>query len=987
MSWKHACLGVLVAAMLAPSIADAQQRRIITGRITEAVTNEAVPGATVIVKGTDDGTITEQDGSFSIPNVPVGQDITLSITSASHQTKEIVVAADQNGLRVELALAGAEEVVVIGRAPQVFRKNLANGAAVVQAEALNDVPAGNITDALVGKVSGANIQSNSGAPGGGNQISLRGISTVQGRSAPLYVIDGVIVSDVSVANGANIVTQASGGSNASNQDNPVNRIADLTPGDIENIEVLKGAAAAALYGSKASAGVIIITTKRGRSDKTRVQIKQSVGFAQASNTLGARQWNSREEVVDAFCSGEAAGCTQADLFFGRNFNHEKEITQVKPSTETSISISGGTPKTKYLISTSVRDEAGVVIGSGYEKQNLRLALDQDFGDRFRLSVSTNIIHSDTARSLTNNDNASVSHYMVFASTPGFIDLRPFEDGTFPANPFVPSQTNPLQTVELAQINEDVWRGIASVSGNLKVFSNPMHLVNVTANIGLDRFQQRNDLIFPRELLFEPGDGLPGTVVNGTTEVRSINYGINAIHQFTPTSAKWKAATTAGFFYDEFERNTNNIFAQGLTAGLELSGSGVSVQAPQFRVEERDQGFVLQEEVALLDERLTVLAAGLADRSSVNGDSDALSFYPKVSATYRVPLEGIEEITLVRPRLAYGETGNKPGFGDRFGSLVGGNSIGGIGGIGASGRAPNPEIKPERQREIEGGVDLSAFDGRLVLELTLYQKNVSDLILDRVLAPSTGFTVQADNLGSLRNRGAEILLQATPVRTANLQWLSRITFSHNSAVITQLDVPAFEDGGFGAAVGTFRIDEGDPACQIVGNLRVDPDDPLSDRVQVGNCEPDFRVSFVNDLKVGPFTLHTLLDWQQGSEAVNLTLLLYDLAANSSDFLEEGMDRTAAWAGGADITPYVEDASFLKVREVSLSYDLPKPVLEQIGFLSNAQIKASGRNLLTITPYSGLDPEVSNFGNQPIGRNIDVAPYPPSRSFWFSLEAGF
>ena len=992
MSWKHACMAALITALAVPTAAKAQPTRILTGTVTEAVTNQVVPGATVLVKGTDLGAITELDGSFTIPGV-AAREVTLQVSSTSHQTTEIVVPVDQSSVRVELTLVQAEEIVVTGRAPQLFRKNLANGAAVVQGDSLTDVPSSNLSDALQGKVSGANIQSNSGAPGGGIQLRLRGVSTVTGRSTPLYVVDGVIISDVAIPSGLNIVTKSSGGSSASNQDNPVNRVADLNPDDIENIEVLKGAAAAALYGSKASNGVVIITTKRGRADKTQVTVTQRVGFSQISNKLGSRKYASRDEYVAARCldddgNPDPTNCAVGDLFTGASFDHEGEITQVKLASETAASLSGGTPRTKYLLSTSIRDEPGIIIGTGYEKQTARLAIDQDFGERFKLSVSSNLIHSNTSRGLTNNDNATVSHYIVFAATPSFVDLRPFDDGSYPANLAVSSLANPLQTVALMSDNEEVWRTIASASGNLKLYADQMHTLNLTGNFGLDRFQQRNDLFFPRELTFEPGDGFSGTLINGTSESRNTNVGISLIHQYTPTSAKWKAATSTGFFYDESLINTNSIFAQGLTAGLELTGAGVSVQTPQTRIEERDQSVFLQEEVLLLDDRLTVLAALLADRSTVNGDADKFFFYPKASGTYRIPVEqmGISQLGLWRGRLAYGETGNKPQFGRKFTSLTGGSAIDGLGGVIINGQAGNPNLVPERQREIELGSDVSAFDGRAVLELTLYQRSISDLLLDRALAPSTGFTVQPGNFGSMRNRGVEALLQVTPVRLQGVQWISRTIFSLNRAVVTQLDVPPFNIGGFGAAVGTFHIREGQSPTQIVGTVTDDDGVPI----KLGDGEPDFRMSFVNDVEFQDFTFHMLWDWQQGSDIVNLTRLLYDDAKNSEDFIGAGQARYSQWAredGPPDITPYVEDATFFKLREVSLAYNLPKPMLQQIGFMNRAQVKVSGRNLLTITDYSGLDPEVSNFGSQSIARNIDVAPYPPSRSFWFSVEASF
>ncbi|MEM9489037.1 MAG: SusC/RagA family TonB-linked outer membrane protein, partial [Myxococcota bacterium] len=987
-------------------------------------TREAVPGATVIVQGSDAGAISEEDGSFTITGVPVGE-VVLEISSPSHQAKEVTVGADQNSLRITLSLAQAEEIVVTGRAPEIFRKNLANGAAVVRSEALNEVPSATLTDALQGKVTGANIQANSGAPGGGVQMRLRGISTIQGNSSPLYVVDGVLVSDAAIPNAINNVTNSGGGSNGSNQDNAVNRIADLNPNDIESIEILKGAAAAALYGTKAAGGVVIITTKRGRIGAPKVSVSQRFGTAQISNKFGSRTWDSVDEILESpYCGGAASldECPIGGLVIvdsdgtPRNFDHEAQLTDNTFASETNASVSGGTKETKYLFSVSAKDEPGIIRGSGYEKQTARLAIDQDFGDRFKFSISTNVIRSDTARGLTNNDNAGVSHYLVLAATPSFLDLRPFENGTYPDNPFVPSTTNPLQTVELMEESEEVWRAIVAASGNLSIYKDEMHTVNLTGNLGIDRFQQRSDLLFPREIFFEATSSLPGTLLNSTAESRNINYGFNLIHSFTPSSAKWKAVTTASYFYDERLLNINRVIASGLTAGQPQTDAATSVETPQSESQTKTQSFLLQEEVLLLDDRLTLLAAVLADRNSTNGENvvNDFSFFPKASATYRIPIEdAVPQLGLLRARLAYGEVGNPAGFGFRD-TLLGTGNIGSVGGGQAGGvltpvGAGDPDLKPERQREVEGGFDVTAFEGRAVLEITGYQKNVSQLFLTAEIHESSGFNSLRSNLARFRNRGLELLVQVTPVRTQQFSWLSRTTFTLNRNEVTDLsDVGAFNQGGFGEVLGSYRFEVGDSGTQIIGPYQTSDNDFIA----FGNGEPDFRVGFVNKFTFGDFTLHTLFDWQQGSDVINLTKLLYDFAAITPDYDErmvttdfdgDGMADTDAndeiievplgearvndWLINGNIRPYLEDASFLKLREISLTYELPKPILKQIGFMSDARVKVSGRNLITITGYSGVDPEVSNFGSQNFARNVDVAPYPPSRSYWLSLEAGF
>jgi TonB-dependent starch-binding outer membrane protein SusC len=392
----------------------------------------------------------------------------------------------------------------------------------------------------------------------------------------------------------------------------------------------------------------------------------------------------------------------------------------------------------------------------------------------------------------------------------------------------------------------------------------------------------------------------------------------------------------------------------------------------------------------------------ADRSSANGDPNQFFYYPKAAASYRLPnlLPRADELKL---RLAYGETGNQPLFGQQFVSLDATNNIQGLPGIVVFPVAGAPDIRPERTREVETGFDLSLLDGRGRFEFTWYNQDISELLLERTVAPSTGFTSQFFNGGGLRTRGVEVALEALPVQAGAFSWLTRITFSRNRSTITDLPVPSFRTGGFGTALGAFQIEEGQSATQIVANTWDEQQGAMVIRA-VGDANPDFRMGFSNEVTVGSFNLYGLLDWQNGGHVINLTKLLFDFGQNTADFADDpqmvgtlygqavdqvltrGERRIRGF--GTETRPYIEDASFLKLREITLAYNLPPRLMGAIpGAVNTAQISLSGRNLFTWTDYTGLDPEVSNFGNQSIARNIDVAPFPPSRSFWLSINLGF
>ncbi len=403
---------------------------------------------------------------------------------------------------------------------------------------------------------------------------------------------------------------------------------------------------------------------------------------------------------------------------------------------------------------------------------------------------------------------------------------------------------------------------------------------------------------------------------------------------------------------------------------------------------KDLGIFGQEEILLAGQRLLLIAGIRADRSSSNGNPDKYFFYPKFAASYRFtrPFGGIDELKL---RGAYGQTGNRALFGALF-SPDTTATIGGTSGTFIGTRAGDPNIKPERQEEFEGGFDATFADGRAELTFTAYQRNIRDLLLEQTLAPSTGQENRIFSSGStLRNRGIEASLTLSPIRSTNLNWIFRTTFFANRAKITRLEVPTFQTGGFALSLGTYQIEQDSSPTQIFGGVGLDASGNLI-AGKVGEANPDFQMSFSNDIDFHRFTLGFLFDWKKGGDIINLTEFLYDAGQNSKDFTESGggADRIAAF--GAGLTqPYVQDGSYLKLREVNLSYNLPEAFTSSLfgRNIRTARVSLTGRNLLRVTPYRGLDPEVSNFVNQAIVRNIDVAPFPPSRSFFVSVDLGF
>jgi TonB-linked SusC/RagA family outer membrane protein len=981
---------LLIAALcfLLPHTGYAQTGTI-EGTVTDSQTGEVLPGVNVTVVELAQegiGAATGADGTYQIAGVPAGT-YTIQARFVSYQSADqrVTVSAGETAVvdfQLREDVLGLDEVVVTGQATTVARRNLANDVATVNAQDIERVPSQTIDQALQGKIAGANIQSNSGAPGGGLQVTLRGASTIIGNHTPLYVVDGVIVSNATLPSGLFEVTASStdpirGGS----QDNSPNRIADINPQDIQNIEILKGASAAAIYGSKANNGVVLITTKQGREGQTQYNLSQRVGFSQLANTLGSRRFNSLDDAVAAF--GDRAGDFWQE---GRYFDHEEQIAGNTPlQYETSLSASGSFGGTRYYLSGLMKDESGIIENTGYEKQAIRLNLSQSVGDRLLLDVNTNAIRSETARGFTNNDNRSISYWMTFPSTPSFVDLRAEDGGAFPDNPF--SDSNPLETASLSTNDETVWRFIGSTSAQWQVLTQEQQSLELIGRAGADYFVQKNQLLTPPELQFEPSDGLPGTSVLSTAYSSNANLSVNAVHQFRPARFNLTATTSVGTQYEVRDLDFGRTTSRALIAGQSNIDKGTSVGVYQLRERVEDQGFFIQEEL-LYNDRLLITGSLRADRSSSNSDVDRFYWYPKAAASYRFDniIPGV--VDAIKVRTAFGESGNRPKYGQKFTEYVGQN-IDGVATVSVQGVTASTELKPERQREIEGGLDFTLFEERATLALTGYYQRVTDVLLERELPESTGFSTAIFNGGEIEGRGFEAQLRAVPVQTDRTRWSSTVNFSTNAAEMKDLPVPPFVTEGFGFLFGAFFINENESLTAIYGNRPTT--DGGSEVGKIGDATPTFKMGFANEFSYGPLSAFVLLDYQQGGDVLNLTQLLYDLSSNSpdcNDMLPSGTSvcaqRVSEWPTNTSV--YLYDTTYLKLREVTVSYAVPTRLTESLG-LRSAQLSLSGRNLLTFTDYPGMDPEVSNFGSQAIGRNIDVAPYPPSRTFWFSLNVGF
>lgn len=981
---RWACVVVCIAAL--GGRANAQTRQI-RGTVVEAGSNAPISSAQIQVKGTTTGTLAGEDGAFTVV-APAG-DVVLAVRRVSYSPREMPVPAGQDSVRIVLEkdVLQLEQVVVTGQATGVSKRNLANSIVTVNADQITRVSSQSIDQALQGKVVGAQIQSNSGAPGGGNRIRIRGISSILGNAQPLYVIDGVIVSDIAISSGTNKATRASGsGISVAAQENPDNRISDLNPNDIQSVEILKGAAASAIYGSKASGGVILITTKRGRVGAPRFSIRTGIGVSALSYRNGSRRFRSLDDAIEVFGSN-AADYWDPD----RVIDYETELYGNRPiNNETSVSVSGGSENTQYYVSGLLRNEDGIVRNTYGNKKSILLNLDQKLSDRLKLSVGSQLIRSDNDRGLFGNDNRGNSIGYALTKIPSFLDLRRRPDGTFPDNPFWPS--NPLQTVELFKNQQTVWRNVSTARATFDALASDHHQLQLIAYGGTDLLNQRNNIFSPPELQNERSSALPGTAAVSNTQNMQANVNINAVHTWTPASSV-SVTSQIGSQYELRTFDQTRSSAQNLLGGLSVVTAGTVRDVEETRQRVEDFGIFAQTEV-LLNERLLLTVGARADRSSNNGDPGKFFLFPKASASYRFPelLPGwVDELKL---RAAYGETGNQPLYGQKFTPLDLSN-IDGLGGFRVGNIRGASDIRPERQREYEGGMDLTILGNRGTLELTGFVHDISDLLITRTLPPTAGYSSEVSNGAAMRVWGVETALDLFVLQGEKLQWQTRLNWAMNRSKITDLPVPAFLISS--PQVGAVKIEEGKSATQIIGNDTLPEPGRKVVQVVIGDGNPRWTAGWSNSITYGPFGLYALLDHQEGGMLADGTWRHYDLGQNSRDY--DQLTATGQRIGDVRRTSYLQvtgiyyqDASFTKLRELTLSVDLPERLWHSLlPGADNVQLALSGRNLYTWTDFRGTDPEFFNYGStgvpNAVQRNREIAPYPPSRSFWFTLSLGF
>jgi TonB-dependent SusC/RagA subfamily outer membrane receptor len=976
--------------------------------VTVATSGRGIGSVQVTIVGTRLGASTGDNGDFTIAGVPTGPR-TIAARRIGYQpvTKSITVNAGDNAVG-DIALSESavnlSEVVVTGTAAPTERRKLGTSVAAVDSTLISRAQAVTVDQAMQGKIPGAQITQNSGSPGGGGiSVRLRGTNSFISGSDPLYIVDGVIVDNES-AQLADLGTRS----------NPQNRLADLNPEDIDRIEVIRGAAAAALYGSRANNGVVQIFTKRGNVGRPRF-------------TLTSR-----------FAESELREQQPFNLYpFNENgrpvarFNYQDDIFHRAPTTEQNLTIEGGSDQTRYYLSGNFSNENGILRSTSSRRSGARVNLQQQLTPKIIGNVTANYISTNNQlQAFGEQNDYGIMGSLFFAPTN--VDFRPV-NGIYPLPPSL--GTNPLLAIDRIRNPQTINRFI----GSTKLTWTPVTSLLLDYTIGVDNTGFEQDQFVPRGSVL-------GTALLSTGRSQSVNENTlvlnqDAIGTYTwPQIGRFELRTTGGANYTSQRVRTTQATANGLAPVGDLVSAGSVFSATQLDIELRTLGFYAQQEIGWND-RLFLNAGIRYDASSTFAPSERWQAFPKLSASYVAVPNQSGVLNSLRLRSALGWAGSQPGLLNAYSQFITYTQAPFAGRPGFANDIifGNPTLRNERAREWEVGTDLGLFGGHAALEATYYDRLVSDLLFFRPLPTSTGFSRQFFPIGSMSNKGIELALNTTNIERPNFSWTSTATYTHNKNLVESLSIQDFQSaGGY-----PNRIRAGEPAGAFYGsyaardcvtgallldslgryrrsNQTVDMGATLAQRQAIshGTCNdslnaiigdpnPKWMGSLLNEFTLGKkLRFRGLLDGVFGNKIMNLSTRAQNagIASNSKEYEREllpyGDPRKLPPGFNArtqGIFEYwIEDGTFVKLRELAATYTLDAAAVRRY-FRDGIDITVSGRNLWVWTDYSGYDPEINLFGTNAGGlgsvqttaadRGFDFGGYPIPRVWSISARIAY
>ncbi len=1032
----------LLAFMLFACVAMTHAQRTITGVVSD-VSGESLIGANVLAKGSTLGTITDIDGSFSL-EVPDGA-TTLVISYTGYQTQEVDITASSN---VNVILAEGrllDEVVVTALGIEKEAKTLGYGVDEIDAEELTKARSTNIVNSLQGKVTGVNVGRTDGNLGGSSKIIIRGATSLSGNNDPLWVVDGVpINNDQFTSNNTRISGNRDFGNGAS----------VINPDDVETMSVLKGAAATALYGSRAAAGAIIVTTKSGKSNadgSTSVEFSSSYrtddlfvtpkyqqqygmgDFAKYDSSSVGFDWGpaiTGQTVNSLPITGESGALT------GYDNNGIDNFFQTGRTIINNLSISESGEKFRYRLGLGALNQTGILPGAALDRYNASLNAGVKHSEKFETTFGLQFIKTDSeGTGATGANDPNIIGLSAFSSTMNPANFDPWIDEFGNQLNFAGPTSNNYLWIRNENRNErNDTRVIANVGMTYNVLSN----LRLSAKYGYD-FDQDNRFITNRV---------------GTIQALEGNYRIDQINNIqrnldiyanynTDLSDKFKLNLIVGYNDNYRKREDEGYFGEELTIPeLFAPGATASNIPARFFSERRLFGAYASADFTY-DDWATLTITGRNDWSSTLPLENNSYFYPSVSAaavlTDALDIQS-DFLNYFKLRASYAQVGNDTDPYQLTNSFIPAARATGQYGLNINfpfnGQLAftkdqtigSPDLRPEQQTSYEIGAEMDFLDYRVGLDVAYFSTQNKDQILALPIPESTGSGFVIQNVGQVNTSGIEVALDATPIRMKNFSWTTAVNFSTAKVVVDNLAdnvdrillASAFSSvqvvGEVGGGFELFAI----PYLRdsATGRPIINPNTgtrQAGEAQAMGSVLPDFNMGFINDFTVGPVNVSFTIDWRKGGVMKSSTvdglqtggLVEETLLNRNGTFIDrEGVlvqddgtviDNNIPVATAADFwqslddnslsEPFIFDASFVKLREIAINYDLPNTLFDN-SFIKGLTIGVEGRNLALLhSKVPHIDPEANLFGAGADGFGVERSSVPSTRSIGFNLRARF
>lgn len=1002
----------------------------VSGKVTDSK-GEPLPGVSVKIKGTTTGIATGTDGKFKLKLTDANA--TLVFTFVGFVTQEVNVAG-KNQVDVVLLEQPSvlNEIVVVGYGTQQ-KKDLVSAVSTIKGEDIQKLPVATPNSLIQGRAAGIQVVQNSGAPGSAATVRIRGTTSITAGNDPLYIVDGVPVE--------------SGTLNSINQSgSQTNALAAINADDIESMQVLKDAGALAIYGSRAANGVVLITTKHGHKGSTSYNLNYYTGIQRDDPSTRIKLMNS-QQAIDLIQEGRANalsdGITSLYGFLmpspdGTLYNTDWQAALFRqaPISNYEASVAGGENKMRFALSGSYMDQQGIIIQSGFKRGTGRMNLDYDASSKIKLGANLSVSRYNNQR-VSTEDGATSIIQVALKKSPSLPIYNP--DGTYYQGD-VSGFNNPVAYPNKVRYTNQVSSVIGNVYGEYTIIPR----LTLRSSFGVDYASVIDQFFQPSDAVRNgAASGRAFTSnVDGWVFENTLNYGFNLgkSHHFTALVGYSQqertsyALSAAGNTYATDNIYTLNAAATPTDANSSTSGYGLSSFFGRLSYNYADK-YLLE-------------GSARRDGSSRFGVNKRYTIFPAVSGAWRISNENFWNkksiINDLKLRGSVGKTGNQS-IGDY--TAQGQYSTGALY-LGQSGIAlsvlPNPDLTWETTTQYDGAVDVSLWQSRVTLSLDLYVKNTSNLLLNVPLPSTAGFGSVLRNIGATQNKGLEISINTINFDKPDFSWSSNFNISFNRNKVVQLysgasniiigtgssltgSLASYSLLQVGAPIGSFYgwKESGvyrysaDNANKITNTSGVGTNGYIfkggdmifqdannngtidnNDRVIIGNANPKFTGGLTNSFKYKAFDLNILMTFSYGNDMVNGTRY----TAESATGFQGSIDLLRRWRNEGDITDipranyvdpaanrrfsnrWLEDGSYLRFKNVTLGYTLPKDLYSRLS-IKSCRVYATAQNLLTFTRYTGYDPEASAFNSGVTNIGIDQGTYPQYRALIFGISVGF